>query len=50
MRLSAYIYTVQEDVMPTEIVKTRKAHAAIHVKNVAASIEFYRKLFGIEPC
>src|SRR5271166_5145843 len=26
-----------------------KAHVAIHVKNVAASIEFYRKLFGIEP-
>jgi catechol 2,3-dioxygenase-like lactoylglutathione lyase family enzyme len=26
-----------------------KAHIAIHVKNVADSIEFYRKLFGIEP-
>ena len=23
---------------------------AIHVKDVGASIEFYRKLFGIEPC
>src|SRR5258708_37728385 len=31
-------------------VKARKAHLAIHVKNVAASIEFYRKIFGIEPC
>jgi catechol 2,3-dioxygenase-like lactoylglutathione lyase family enzyme len=27
-----------------------KAHLAIHVKNVSNSIEFYRKLFGIEPC
>jgi len=27
-----------------------KAHVAIHVKNVQASIEFYRKLFGIDPC
>ena len=26
-----------------------KAHIAIHVKNVQASVEFYRKLFGIEP-
>jgi catechol 2,3-dioxygenase-like lactoylglutathione lyase family enzyme len=26
-----------------------KAHLALNVKNVAASIEFYRKLFGIEP-
>jgi len=31
-------------------VKARKAHVAIHVKDVAASIEFYRKVFGIEPC
>jgi catechol 2,3-dioxygenase-like lactoylglutathione lyase family enzyme len=26
-----------------------KAHLAINVKNVPQSIEFYRKLFGIEP-
>ena len=26
-----------------------KAHLALNVTNVAASIEFYRKLFGIEP-
>ncbi|HJZ83376.1 MAG TPA: ArsI/CadI family heavy metal resistance metalloenzyme [Pyrinomonadaceae bacterium] len=26
-----------------------KAHLAINVRNVAQSIEFYRKLFGIEP-
>jgi len=31
-------------------VKAVKAHVAIRVKDVAASIEFYRKLFGIEPC
>ena len=36
--------------MAIELVKARKAHVAIHVKDVAASIEFYRKLFGIEPC
>ena len=49
MRESAYIYAYKEDVMPTETVKARKAHVAIHVKNVLSSIEFYRKLFGIEP-
>ena len=36
--------------MASETGKARKAHVAIHVKNVGASIEFYGKLFGIEPC
>ncbi|MGH9681578.1 MAG: ArsI/CadI family heavy metal resistance metalloenzyme [Candidatus Acidiferrales bacterium] len=36
--------------MATETVKARKAHVALHVKNVTASIQFYKKLFGIEPC
>lgn len=36
--------------MAAERVKARKAHVAIHVESVGASIEFYRKLFGIEPC
>jgi catechol 2,3-dioxygenase-like lactoylglutathione lyase family enzyme len=35
--------------MTIDSVAPRKAHVAIHVKNVQASIEFYRKLFGIEP-
>ena len=35
--------------MNSEQVKTLKAHVAIHVRDVAKSIEFYRKLFGIEP-
>ena len=35
--------------MATEAVKALKAHLAIRVKNIPASIEFYRKLFGIEP-
>jgi catechol 2,3-dioxygenase-like lactoylglutathione lyase family enzyme len=32
-----------------EDVQTLKAHLAIHVKDVTASVAFYRKLFGIEP-
>ena len=32
--------------MPHEAVIARKAHVAIRVTNVAASIEFYKKLFG----
>jgi len=36
--------------MSTEHVKALKAHVAIHVKDVGASVDFYRKLFGIEPC
>ena len=30
-------------------INTLKAHLAINVKNVESSIEFYKKLFGIEP-
>jgi hypothetical protein len=36
--------------MASEPEKTRKTHVAIHVKEVGASIAFYKKLFGIEPC
>ncbi len=35
--------------MATKTVNALKAHLSIHVKNVPASIAFYRKLFGIEP-
>jgi predicted enzyme related to lactoylglutathione lyase len=35
--------------MAMEAVKARKAHVAIHVKDVSASIEFYGKLFGLSP-
>jgi catechol 2,3-dioxygenase-like lactoylglutathione lyase family enzyme len=30
-------------------IKTLKAHLAINVRNVEQSIEFYKKMFGIEP-
>ena len=35
--------------MATDPVQARKAHIAIHVQDVTRSIEFYRRLFGIEP-
>ena len=35
--------------MPPIEVKSLKAHVAIHVRDVSKSVEFYRKLFGIEP-
>ena len=35
--------------MDVETVQAIKAHVAIHVRDVAASIDFYKKLFGIEP-
>lgn len=31
------------------VISALKAHLAINVRNVEQSIEFYRKLFGIEP-
>lgn len=33
----------------TSTINTLKAHLAINVRNVEQSIEFYKKLFGIEP-
>ena len=35
--------------MPGEAVKVLKPHVAINVRNVERSMEFYRKMFGIEP-
>jgi catechol 2,3-dioxygenase-like lactoylglutathione lyase family enzyme len=31
-------------------INTLKAHLALNVSNVAESIEFYKKMLGIEPC
>ncbi|HEY8342727.1 MAG TPA: ArsI/CadI family heavy metal resistance metalloenzyme [Calditerricola sp.] len=28
---------------------SRKTHVAIHVRNLDASLDFYRRLFGVEP-
>ena len=36
--------------MTIESAQARKPHVAIHVRDLAASIDFYRRLFGIEPC
>jgi catechol 2,3-dioxygenase-like lactoylglutathione lyase family enzyme len=38
-----------EGIMPAAGVTALKAHVAIKVRNVNNSLEFYRKLFGIEP-
>jgi catechol 2,3-dioxygenase-like lactoylglutathione lyase family enzyme len=35
--------------MATDSINARKAHIAIRVLDIARSIEFYRRLFGIEP-
>ena len=35
--------------MTTNTVQALKAHLAINVRNVEQSIEFYKKLLGIEP-
>src|SRR5437667_692875 len=34
----------------TATIRTLKAHLALNVRNVTESIEFYRKMLGIEPC
>ena len=41
-----------DEIMSTKIannINTLKAHLAINVKDVETSIEFYKKMFGIEP-
>lgn len=50
IRIGVYMFECcSGGAMSLQSVIARKAHVAIHVKNVAASIEFYRKLFAIEP-
>ena len=34
----------------TKTINALKAHLAINVKNVEDSVEFYKKMLGIEPC
>ncbi|HKP72655.1 MAG TPA: ArsI/CadI family heavy metal resistance metalloenzyme [Pyrinomonadaceae bacterium] len=34
---------------PTKAVQTLKAHLALNVRNVERSIEFYKKMLGLEP-
>jgi catechol 2,3-dioxygenase-like lactoylglutathione lyase family enzyme len=34
----------------TQPIQTLKAHLALNVKNIEQSIEFYKKMLGIEPC
>lgn len=41
--------TLTEAAMETTAITALKAHLAINVRSVHQSIEFYRKLFGIEP-
>ena len=38
------------EIKSNEGVKALKAHLALNVVNVERSIEFYRKLLGIQPC
>jgi catechol 2,3-dioxygenase-like lactoylglutathione lyase family enzyme len=33
-----------------KVIHTLKAHVAINVRNVERSIEFYKKMLGLEPC
>src|SRR2546423_345586 len=36
--------------MESKAVRTLKAHVALNVKDVGQSIEFYRRMLGLEPC
>jgi len=40
---------IKENKNMNNTVSTLKAHISLNVKDVSRSIEFYRKLFGIEP-
>jgi len=42
------VYACEEDTMTSEV-QVLKAHVSINVRNVERSIDFYRKMLGIEP-
>ncbi|HEX4950061.1 MAG TPA: VOC family protein, partial [Blastocatellia bacterium] len=35
--------------LPTKTIQTLKPHIALNVRSVPQSVEFYRKLLGLEP-
>ena len=41
-------YACEEDAMTAEV-PVLKAHVSINVRNVERSIDFYRRMLGIEP-
>lgn len=43
------MYCARREHIMAEPFQSLKAHVAIHVRDLPKSIEFYRKLFGIEP-
>src|ERR1700674_4195835 len=43
------MYLIKEEPVTNPSVRALKAHVAINVRNVPQSVEFYRKMFGIEP-
>jgi catechol 2,3-dioxygenase-like lactoylglutathione lyase family enzyme len=52
IRLNGYVYFRRRLEMEqmTQQIQTLKAHLALNVKSVEQSIEFYKKMLGIEPC
>src|SRR5215475_1066865 len=46
--ISDYAYMIRRRIMSAEV-KALKPHVSINVRNVNESVEFYRKMFGIEP-
>jgi catechol 2,3-dioxygenase-like lactoylglutathione lyase family enzyme len=54
IRLNIYVYayvtaTKETNNMSEQSVKSLKPHISLNVSNVNDSVEFYKKLFGIEP-
>jgi catechol 2,3-dioxygenase-like lactoylglutathione lyase family enzyme len=43
------MYLIKEKPVTYPSVRALKAHLAINVRNVSQSVEFYKKMFGIEP-
>jgi catechol 2,3-dioxygenase-like lactoylglutathione lyase family enzyme len=41
---------IMEKETGTQTIHALKAHLALNVKNVEQSLEFYKKMLGIEPC
>ncbi len=43
------ILRMEQNIMSSETITSFKSHISLNVKNVAESVEFYSKLFGVEP-
>jgi catechol 2,3-dioxygenase-like lactoylglutathione lyase family enzyme len=48
-RITFALAHIKENIMPADHVQALKVHVSVNVRNVEKSLDFYRRMLGIEP-